>query len=213
MKTETLSPLSLSLSGHILLAAAFALLLWERPTYQKVVSFEVIDAPAVAPAPLRALQIEKPIAKPKARPQEVFGLSRKSITADPSQAENAVEVKAGNTVAKAQDNKDLKPGDPDSIPIPTEEYLVSSMPELISDFRVAYPPQAKKKGIQGAVIFDLLIDATGTVREAIFLEGPGEGLNEAATEAVRQLRFKPARVENQAVAVRIRYSYRFILER
>jgi protein TonB len=87
------------------------------------------------------------------------------------------------------------------------------MPELKSEFRIPYPPEAKQKGIQGAVVMDILIDAQGTVRDAKLIEGPGSGLNEAALEAVKKFKFSPAFMQDKPVAVKIRYAYRFILER
>jgi periplasmic protein TonB len=78
---------------------------------------------------------------------------------------------------------------------------------------VPYPPDAKRLGIQGGVVFDLLIDADGNVRQATLVQGPGHGLDEAARDAVGKLRFKPATIEERPVAVRIRYVYRFVLEK
>lgn len=130
-----------------------------------------------------------------------------------SQDSASEEVKAGNTLAKTPDQEKLRPEDADSLPVPTEEYLVTEMPKLAQEVRVAYPPDARQKGIEGPVVMDLLIDATGRVRDAKLLQGPDESLNQAALVAVRGFVFKPAMVQDKAVAVRIRYAYRFVLER
>jgi protein TonB len=160
----------------------------------------------------KAISVSKPEPKKNTpKPRAVFGISRKALTApDDSGAE---EVKAGNTVAKTPDQEKLKPEDADSLPVPTEEYLVSSMPKLAEEVRVPYPPEARRKGIEGPVVMDLLIDATGHVREATLLQGPDESLNQAALAAVKGFRFTPALVQDKPVAVRIRYAYRFVLER
>src|SRR5262249_5547017 len=149
---------------------------------------------------------EKPKEEPK-KPRAVYGASRKSVT-----SEEGIDVKAGNTVAKAPDEEKLRPEDADSLPIPTDEYLVTQMPQLASEVRVPYPEEARKRGVQGAVVMDILIDAAGKVREATLVSGPASGLDEAALSAVRGFQFKPARMQDQAVAVRIRYAYRFVLE-
>ena len=180
----------------------------KRGPENSTLPFEVIDNPVAAPAPLR-IAAPKPKAEVKAR--AVFGVSPKSLQATDDRP--GIEVKAGNTVAKAMDNEKLNADDPDALPIPTDDYLVSSMPKLISDFRLPYPEEAKRKSIQGSVLFDILIDATGKVRDVKLLSGPGYGLNEAATQAVQQLKFSPAQAQGQAVAVRIRYAYRFVLEK
>lgn len=116
-------------------------------------------------------------------------------------------------MAKEVDSKTLRPGEDEALPIPADEFLVTAMPELQSEIRIPYPPEAREKRIQGAVIMELLIDSQGVVREAKLVSGPGAGLNEAALNAVRSFKFKPARIQEQSVAVRIRYAYRFVLER
>jgi len=154
-----------------------------------------------------------PLAIPKAQSErapvhEVFGISPKALSSD-----EGVPVKAGNTVAKAPDQEVLKPGDPELLPIPAEEYLVTNMPELKSEVRIPYPPECRRKGIQGAVVMDLLVDTSGKVRDATLVEGPDAELNNAALSAAKRFQFIPALIKNQPVAVRIRYTYRFVLER
>ncbi len=200
---------ALSTSLHAVLIIT-GLLIFFADSFRSGPAFEVIEMPILTSQPLRAAAIKEPPKKTETRiqPRAVFGASRKSITSTEGRT-----VKAGNTVAKDPDTKVLREQDADQLPLPTEEYLVSKMPELLEDVRVPYPPEAKKRNIEGAVFLDILIDAAGKVREAIFVEGPGFGLNEAATEAVKRLRFRAAEVEGQPVAVRIRYSYRFVLEK
>jgi protein TonB len=163
--------------------------------------------------PIIPLRREVPLEIPKARPartpvHEVFGISPKALSSD-----EGVPVKAGNTVAKAPDQEVLKPGDPEALPVPSEEYLVTNMPELKSEVRIPYPSESRRKGIQGAVVMDLLIDTSGKVRDATLVEGPDAELNNAALSAAKRFHFTPALIKNQPVAVRIRYTYRFVLER
>ena len=56
------------------------------------------------------------------------------------------------------------------------------------------------------------IDAEGKVVEAIVLSGPGYGLNEAAREAARRFKFKPAKKNGEPVGTTITYSYTFLLD-
>jgi TonB family protein len=60
---------------------------------------------------------------------------------------------------------------------------------------------------------DLLIDAEGRVRSAEFVQGPEASLNDAAMAAVKGFKFLPAKLQDRAVAVKIRYAYKFVLER
>ncbi len=203
--------LRVSAAIHLGFAGATLLLVYGLP-HSSEVEMTIIDAPVAAPQGVKAVALERPKpAEAKVKPKGVFGVSPKS--APEASAPSDVGVKAGNTIAKAPDQDQLKPGDADSLPIPADEFLVTQMPKLLSEVRVAYPPEAKKQGVQGAVVMDLLIDGEGRVREARLLEGPGNGLNEAALEAARGFRFVPAKIEDKTVAVRIRYAYRFVLER
>ncbi len=203
---------SLAIHGGLLGACLlFATIVSRRvPSIEKI-DLEVYDSPHRASLPLR----QTPRATPKNRTQThpVFGFSRKSITTELPVTGTDVSVKAGNTLAKSPDQEKLRTDDADSLPIPTDEYLVSKMPVLIGDVRVPYPAEARKRSIQGAVVFDLLIDFQGQVRQSTLVTGPGYGTNEAAAEAVKRLRFTAAEVEGKPVAVKIRYAYRFVLEK
>jgi protein TonB len=206
-------PFVLSFSLHTaaaLAVLAVSVLKFETKT-TRAVNLDVIVAPKLAPA---KVQLQPRAAPPKPQqpepPKAIFGLSRQAFTAaDPSAG---VEVKAGNTVAKEQDNLKLNADDPTSLPIPTDEFLVTAMPRLKSEYRIPYPVSAKKAGVEGPVVMELLIDSQGQVRQATLLSGPGFGLNEAALEAVKRFEFTPAQVQNENVAVKIRYTYRFVLE-
>ena len=121
-------------------------------------------------------------------------------------------MKQGNTVAKAQDDETLKDTDADSLPIPVEEYLISKPPSLLEARKPRYPPEARERGVQGAVRVEILIDAEGKVREARVLSGLGFGTEEAALEAARQLRFTPAEISGKPVAVKIQFKINFELE-
>jgi protein TonB len=200
-----------SVAIHLGFAFGVAVIVWPRSNSRDPMDFEVFEQPTLATrAPV---QLTRPIEEKKKEPEKraVFGASRRALTdaTDP----NAANVKLGNTVAKDPDRERLRDDDADSIPIPVEEYLVTAMPVLEQEFRIPYPAEAKKANAQGRVVMDLLIDGSGRVRKADLVEGPGFGLNEAALEAVKNFRFKPARMQDRPVAVKIRYAYNFVLER
>ena len=197
--------ISSALHATVVAGALFVLFLSQHTVPREVV-IDVIESPQAAPLPVRMTE-----ARPRPKPQtahEVFGISPKAASID-----EGLAVKAGNTVAKAPDDERLRPGDLDSLPIPSDEYLVTTMPQLKAEVRVAYPPESRKKGVQGAVVMDLLIDTTGKVREATLVEGPNQELSQAALVAAKGFQFSPAAIKDKPVAVRIRYTYRFVLER
>lgn len=99
------------------------------------------------------------------------------------------------------------------LPVAADELQVTEMPRLLSEVRIPYPAEARARGIEGTVKVDLLIDESGVVRDSKIIEGPGHGLNEAALRAIEKFRFAPALIEEKPVAVRVRYSYRFVLDR
>lgn len=197
---------SVAIHGSFILLLA-AVLFWKTgPRY--VTDLEVFEVPVQATQALKLDEV-KPQPKVDPRRKAIFGVTKKSLT----DAGSGVEVKAGNTVAKTPDLERLNPEDENALPIPTDEFLVTDMPKLKSEVRIPYPPEANAKGIQGPVVMTLLIDTSGAVREAQLVQGPGYGLNEAALEAIKQFKFEPARVQSLPVAVKIRYTYRFVLER
>jgi protein TonB len=61
-------------------------------------------------------------------------------------------------------------------------------------------------------VLELLIDEKGKVRDAKIVSGPGFGLNEAALTAISQFKFSPAEVDGKPVAVRIPFTYHFLLK-
>ncbi len=207
-------PLVQSALIHLVLALGVGILFFKPKSEKKTVKFEVYENVKVVP---KTLNLEPPKAEPvKPTPpppdtKKVFGVSRKALTSAAPDASSA-EVKSGNTVAKEMDNLKLDPSDADSLPIPADEFLVTSMPVLVSEVRIPYPDEAKKAGIEGPVVMDLLIDEQGKVRQVTLIKGPGFGLNDAALAVIKNFQFRPARIKDQSVAVKIRYTYRFILE-
>ncbi len=93
-----------------------------------------------------------------------------------------------------------------------EDYGVSELPVLLNEIRIPYPPEARSRGIQGPVLFELVLSSGGDVSSAKVLQSPSPELTEAAIFAVRKFRFRPARINDKPVAIRIRYTYRFKLE-
>jgi TonB family protein len=62
-------------------------------------------------------------------------------------------------------------------------------PNRVVDARPVYPPQARRKGIEGMVIGQAILDAEGRVASAYLLRGV-EGLNEAALETFLRWRYE-----------------------
>lgn len=206
------SPLQISIFFHVFFIFIVLLLNYRPLKKTENVIIEVFENPkASSQAQLQPQSIKPPEPEKKAPEKKaVFGVSKKSLTSsEPSQA--GAEVKAGNTVAKEVDQLKLDPNDDSSLPIPIDDYLVTQMPKIKKEVRATYPDEAKKNGIEGPVIMEILIDKDGRVREVILISGPGFGLNEAAVAALKEFEFSPAKVEDQFVSVKIKYKYTFKL--
>ena len=58
----------------------------------------------------------------------------------------------------------------------------------------------------------LLIDSDGSIAKVDVVSDPGEGLGPAAAQAVRELRFSPAKVHGVAVATTVPFTIHFTLD-
>lgn len=90
-------------------------------------------------------------------------------------------------------------------------YVVGEVvpPEPVHTPRPRYPEIARQAGRTGTVIVQATIDREGSVTEVEVLRGAPMGLTEAAVEAVRRWRFRPATLEGRPVAVYYQLTVRF----
>jgi protein TonB len=215
MRQELLRPWQLSFMIHA--ATASLLIILAR---MPLPAPSVIEVPIEVSTPKEAQKLMEVQEKPKVvlksvnqpstgEAREIFGASRRSHT-DESDAEG-LQVKKGTTLTKEADREILKDSDADSLPVPTEEYLVSEMPSVLSEVRPLYPKEAREKQLEGAVVMEVLIDNKGVVREVGVIEGP-EIFRNLGVEAMRKFRFSPAKVDGNPVAVKIRYTLKFQLD-
>jgi periplasmic protein TonB len=80
----------------------------------------------------------------------------------------------------------------DSAP-PTESIVILSKPNPV------YTDEARRLGIEGEVLVDVVFLASGQIKVEGVSKGLGHGLDEAAIRATQQIRFKPALQEGHAV--------------
>lgn len=84
-------------------------------------------------------------------------------------------------------------------------------PERIHYVQPTYPETARKNGIEGEVVLDLVVGKTGDV-ESVEVSESDPAFDEAATEAVRQWKFRPARKQDEPVSVYFTVKVRFRLD-
>lgn len=84
-------------------------------------------------------------------------------------------------------------------------------PQLKRFVPATYPPEAEKQGLEGNVVLQLDIDASGKVTGATVVNPVGHGFDESAVDAARQFEFAPALRAGKPVPSRILYRYNFTL--
>ena len=86
-------------------------------------------------------------------------------------------------------------------------------PVPLSPIRPKYPEIAQEAGIEGTVVVQVFVDDKGRVKDTVILKGiPNTGLDEAATSAIRKVRFRPAKQRERAVGVWISIPVNFRLK-
>ena len=86
-------------------------------------------------------------------------------------------------------------------------------PVPLTPIRPKYPEIAQEAGIEGTVVVQVFVDDRGRVKDTVILKGiPNTGLDEAATVAIRAVRFRPARQRERAVGVWISIPVNFRLK-
>lgn len=104
--------------------------------------------------------------------------------------------------------------DPPPPPAPPEDgpvYVIGGIepPEALDAPPPRYPELARQVGRDGLVVLQAVIDRQGRVREVQVLRGAPFGMTEAAVEAVRSWRFRPATRDGEPVAVFYQLTVRF----
>ena len=86
-------------------------------------------------------------------------------------------------------------------------------PVPLSPIRPKYPEIAQEAGIEGTVVVQVFVDDNGRVKETVILKSiPNTGLDEAASDAIRKVRFRPAKQRERAVGVWISIPVNFRLK-
>jgi protein TonB len=169
----------------------------------------VAEAPAprthvapVRPATSRALKLATPTERPQPVPATatpVFGVAMEST----SQAGDGPSVPVGNTLedpaatphAARASSGALAPVSPDE---------VTRMPMPDGRCSGGYTEAARRAGLEGTVVLDLVVAPDGSTHDITVVQGLGGGLTEAAIAAVSACRFRAGERAGTPVAVRVR---------
>jgi protein TonB len=84
-------------------------------------------------------------------------------------------------------------------------------PAIIREVKPDYTEEARRRGIGGDVVLEIIVRADGTVGTVTLLQGLGSGLDQRAIDAVRQWQFSPARRYGTPVDVVVEVAVEFKL--
>lgn len=134
-----------------------------------------VPIPDATPYEPEPLMDEEEIVPPPVAPSTNYVLGAPVGLPDPPEIRNAIDM----------DTEGLAP------------------PRLLHRVRPRYDPQRARRGVQGKVDLQIVIDVTGTVAFARVLNGTEDDiLDETALAAVQQWEFAPATLGGDPVAVR-----------
>ncbi len=226
-RKKKLSPVYVvSLAAH--LAAGSAIALIPQHKLREVVAIALNEPP-----PKDEKKVEPP--KPKPHPAEPPAHHHRHIAHSepapaPSSADNpaaldniGLALDANATGGLAVRIAPPPPPPPPPVAPPKPKLLVARRPEPecpddmlhkarpLGVVRPSYTDEARQAHVQGRIRIQLAVNDQGDVTDAHVLAGLGYGLDEAALEAARRLRFAPATRCNRPVAAPFVIAMRFVL--
>jgi TonB family protein len=106
---------------------------------------------------------------------------------------------ADQTVATEAPKKRTSSGESPTTPV-----------DILEKPRPEYTAEGRTLKIEGDVVLDMVFLANGSIQVIKVVNGLGHGLDDAATRAAQQIKFKPARRDGQAVdfPARVRIEFR-----
>jgi protein TonB len=170
------------------------------------------EPPSLAPPPPN--QQTAPNTATNAPP--VFGVTMSSVVS----GETAMAVPLGNTtMTKDRTRSDTRPqpyaGEGSKPFVPEPDIYIATHAQLLHevDSEEFYPSRAKTLGIEGTVETILDIDEKGKVVTVRITKRAGHEFDEAASRALKQFLFKPARAsDGRAVPSRLGWKYTFTMK-
>ena len=103
-----------------------------------------------------------------------------------------------------------RPTGPAVAALPTDGITQRAIPQGGYQHRPAYPSSARRLGVQGTTLLNVLVADDGRVANVIVAQSAGHpDLDQAAAEAVRRWRFEPARRGTEKVAMWVQLPVEF----
>jgi protein TonB len=182
---------------------------------QQMVAVTIIAAPVAEPAQSR------PRPQPEEMPQE-------RVKDNVPEAEKPVRNEQAEVVLKQEKVKPqpkkkprelaaLAPSAGNTVAAKPSMQLATTTPQFdtayLNNPAPAYPPQARRRGMQGSVLLGVLVTQEGAAKSVTVEESSGFALLDAsAREAVSRWKFVPARRGREAVEARVMVPIDFKLQ-
>ncbi|MFN4217421.1 MAG: TonB family protein [Brevinematales bacterium] len=174
-----------SLLIHLVVAVGFSMrLTWRKKNYVDLSYLTVIDFQEYKPQPQQPAPI----------------LQKKEGDITPSE-KPPIEEETNITETPSPPSKEFLPF-----------YLVDDLPVPLSRISPDYPEEARRLGIEGAVVVKLYINEQGEVEDLEIIKSPDKLLAEATLKSLSKTRFSPARAGGKPVPVVLEFTLRFRLK-
>jgi len=213
----------LSMAAHMIAVVALVVIPLSAadvlPTPRDVlVMMQAVARPSLPPVPVAPVsripaRAVTPLAAPVTAPAEVGHETGLQVAPDDRLPDHATQtgVVPGAVDQGLASLMDRPPDTPPPTSVPVRISSGVTAPVKVDDVRPAYPPLALQARVEGMVIIEAIIGATGVVEQARILRSIPL-LDEAALAAVRQWRFTPGRLNGVPVAVIMTVTVNFRLQ-
>lgn len=136
--------------------------------------------------------------------KEILNPISKTTAHTSNYSEKPVQMKTATPTKKSTAN---------SVHVLTNEINREAMPLYRNNPLPKYPKMARRRGLQGMVVLEVLVDKNGEVADLRILTSSGHySLDKAATAGVKNWTFEPAIREGKKVKMWVRVPIRFELK-
>lgn len=173
-----------------------------------------VEPPPPAPRPLVTPQVIAPVVNASSDPRDRAGVLSESTTETESQgigSGGGVGTGDGTGIGEGA-GSGIGPGTGGGTGGgPYRPGSGITAPDLLKEVRPAFTEDARRQGIEGDVVLEIVVRSDGRVGDVKVLHGLGGGLNRNAVDAVKQWLFAPARRHGIPVDVMVEVAVAFKL--